>query len=169
MPLTEQEFTALVDGGCDGCNGKVMQIAAIVSRRVPLMGGELFGEPTWGYKGEELVRGTYQITCDRCKKRLYESDACQLCASAGGVQKALSTENDFTLLHKCPACESELLTVHAYVPAKVLYEGKRAAKARSNVGEYDTGFHGYLIHCKPCGFVEQRHSPCPLCASPSRG
>ncbi len=165
MTLTEAEFTAIVDAGCTSCTGKGLQIATLVPRRIPLMGGELFGEPVWAYKGEELVRGTYEITCERCKKQLYHTEACQLCDSPNGVQIALSTENDFVLPPKCPGCDSELLTALAFVPTKVSYEGKRVPKAKSNIGEYDPGFHGYKLQCKACGFTEQRHAPCPLCAN----
>jgi hypothetical protein len=167
MPLSEEAFTALVDAGCVACSSKKLTIETIVAQRLPLLGGEPYGSPSWGYKGEDLVRGTYNITCDGCKKELYAATACSRCDAPGGVERALETENTFPLPHSCTGCSSELITAMAYVPATVVYEGKRADKARTQTVPEDPGFHAYRVECKQCENVAEQRSPCPLCAGTS--
>jgi hypothetical protein len=164
MPLTEEAFTALVDTGCNACRSKKLVIEAIVVQSLPLHAGEPFGPPSWGYKGEDLVRGTYRIACDGCKKELFTASACPRCDAAGGVERALEAENAFPLPAACASCKSELLTATAYVPAVVVYEGKRANKARTQTKPEDPGFHAVRVECKSCRNVMERSSPCPLCA-----
>jgi hypothetical protein len=55
MPLSEEAFTFLVDAGCPDCRNKRLAIEALVTQTVPLLGGEPFGAPSWGYKGQDLV------------------------------------------------------------------------------------------------------------------
>src|SRR5580700_6840726 len=131
MPLTEEAFTGLVDAGCPGCQSKKLAIEALVVQWIPLLGNEPFGSPSWGYKGEDLVRGTYRIACEGCKKELFAATACPKCEAAGGVDRALAGESAFTLPRACARCQGELLTATAYVPALLVYEGKRPSKARA--------------------------------------
>ncbi len=163
MPLTEEAFTTLVDAGCPACPAKKLSIETIVAQKMPLLGGEPYGTPSWGYKGEELVRGTYRISCDGCKKELFAATACSRCDAPDGVARALEQENAFPLPTSCTRCGSELVTAMAYVPAHVVYEGKRAGKARTQTAPEDPGFHAYRVECKGCKNVAERRAPCPLC------
>lgn len=172
MPLSEEAFTALVDAGCLACGSKKLVVESIVAQRLPILGGEPYGAPSWGYKGEELVRGTFSIACHACKKELYAATACSRCDAESGVKRALETENDFPLPTACHRCGSELLTATAYVPAVVVYEGKpvaRAGKARTQTVPEDPGFHAFRVECKECKTADERRDPCPLCAAGSAG
>lgn len=162
-PLSEAEFTALVDAGCTACGGKRLTVEAYVAQRLPLLAGEVFGSPSWGYKGEELVRGTYRIVCTGCRSELFASTACPQCFSDGGLERALETESSLPLPVSCSECSSEQLTVTGYVPAMVVYEGKRAERARTQTAPEDPGFHLSRAECKRCRNVAERRSPCPLC------
>lgn len=164
MPLTEQAFTTLVDAGCTVCTSKKLVVEAIVAQKMPILGGEPYGTPTWGYKGEDLVQGTFRIACDDCKAELYAETACSRCGSAGGVAKALEAENAFPLPAACTGCGSELLTATVLVPAEVVYEGKRAAKARTQTVPEDPGFHASRVECKECRNIMERRTTCVLCA-----
>jgi hypothetical protein len=164
MPLSEEAFTALVDAGCLTCNGKRLTVEAYVAQKLPLLGGEVFGSPSWGYKGEDLVRGTYRIACDDCKNELFTATECPRCHAAGGIERALENENAFPLPTSCTSCGSEQVTATAFVPAVVVYEGKRAAKARTQTAPEDPGFHAYRAECKQCRSVAERRDPCPLCS-----
>jgi hypothetical protein len=164
VPLSEAEFTALVDAGCTECKSKQLIVEAIVAQRLPLLAGEPYGSPSWGYKGEDLVRGTYLIACDGCKKELFTATACSRCDAPDGIQRALEQENTFALPRKCLGCGSELLHAMAYVPATVVYEGKRAAKARTQTAPEDPGFHAYRVECKQCQNIAEQRDPCPLCS-----
>src|SRR5947208_1006883 len=119
MPLTEETFTALVDAGCTDCRIKKLSVEALVAQKIPLLGGEPFGAASWGYKGEELVRGTYRIRCEGCKKELFAAHACPLCNAEDGVARALAQEGTFRLPRACGRCGGEQLTATAYVPALV--------------------------------------------------
>ena len=112
----------------------------------------------------DAERGTFQITCDGCKKDLYTEAACSRCGAEGGVGRALENENAFPLPTACLRCGSELLTATAFVPATVVYEGKRGAKARTQTAPEDPGFHAFRVECKECKTADERRSPCPLCA-----
>jgi hypothetical protein len=164
MPLSEESFTSLVDAGCKHCASKTLQVEAIVAQKMPILGGEPYGTPTWGYKGEDLVRGTYRIACEACKCALFTETACSQCDAAGGVERALEAENAFPLPPACTGCGSELLTATVFVPAVVLYEGKRAAKARTQTVPEDPGFHAARVECKECRNVMERRTPCVLCS-----
>ncbi len=164
MPLTEEAFTARVDAGCDDCNSKKLVVESYVAQQVPLLGGEVYGSPSWGYKGEDLVRGTYRITCHDCDKELFNTNACPRCNAARGIERALARENGFPLPTSCTRCGSELVLATAFVPAVVVYEGKRAAKARTQTAPEDAGFHAFRVECKQCRNVAEQREPCPLCA-----
>jgi len=166
MPLSEEAFTALVDAGCLACEGKSrgkkVAVKALVAQRIPLHAGEPYGRPSWGYKGEDLVRGTYRVACEICEAGLFEATACPRCESADGVERALNCENAFPLPRAC-RCGSELLVATAFVPAFVTYEGTRAEKARTRTSPEDPGFHAFRVECTSCHTVEERRDPCPLC------
>jgi hypothetical protein len=164
LPLTEEAFTVLVDSGCTGCRSKKLVVDAIVAQRIPLLAGEPFGPPSWGYKGEDLVGGTYRIACDGCKKVLFTATACPRCEAEGGVERALAEESSFPLPKVCASCGSEQLTATAYVPARVVYEGVRAGKARAHAAPDEPGFHAARTDCKRCHAVLERRTPCPVCA-----
>jgi Fe-S cluster biogenesis protein NfuA len=163
MPLSEEAFTALVDGGCDGCGVKKLTVLAIVGERLPLLNGEIFGEPSWGYKGEDLVRGTYRIVCNGCEKELFVSTSCPQCDASDGIGRALERENAFPLPRACAGCGSRQLTAHALVPARITYDGTRASKARTLTLPEDAGFHAFRIECKGCRAVVESAERCPLC------
>lgn len=163
MRLTEAAFTEIVDAGCSKCGGKRVTVETYVTQKLPLMGGEPYGAPSWGYKGEELVHGTYRIACTACEEELFADAACPRCDAADGLARALDAENAYPLPTKCLGCESELLTATAYVPATVAYEGKRGAKARTQTAPEDPGFHVFHAECKQCRHTAARTSPCPLC------
>jgi len=169
MPLSEEAFTALVDAGCLDCRSKRLTVETYVAQNLPLLGGEIYGSPSWGYKGEDLVRGTYRITCDGCKSALFTSSACPRCDAVDGIDRALDSENAFSLPTSCTSCGSEQVTATAFVPAVVVYEGKRAAKARTHTAPDDAGFHAYRAECRQCRNVAEHRSPCPLCSQPKEG
>ncbi len=164
MSLSEQAFTALVDAGCTECPSKKLIVEAIVAQTMPTLGGEPYGTPTWRYKGEDLVQGTYRIACDACKHELFGESACSRCASADGVARALVTNNALPIPASCSSCGSELLTATVFVPATVTYEGKRAAKARTQTVPEDPGFHASRVECKECRTILERRTTCVLCA-----
>jgi len=171
--LTEEVFTKIVDAGCEECRGKMASpppliVETFVAQTLPLMGGEPYGAPSWGYKGEDLVRGTYRISCDACKRELFSSSACSRCDSPDGVERARELESSFPLPTACSQCGSELVTATAYVPATVVYEGKRGAKARTQTTPDDPGFHAFRVECKQCRNRAElsKAGPCPLCAKP---
>jgi hypothetical protein len=165
MPLSEADFTIIADAGCSACGSKTLRVEAIVLQKIPLLGGEPYGSPSWGYKGEDLVNGTYRIACEACQRDLFAATACSLCNSADGVARALESENAFPLPETCASCGNEMVTASAYVPATVVYEGKRAAKARTTTKPEDPGFHAMRVECKECRTILERKKPCPLCAS----
>lgn len=164
MALSEAEFTAILTTGCSACPAAALIVEAIVAQRLPLLGGEPYGTPSWGYKGEDLVRGTYEIACEGCKALLFTATACPRCNAEGGVARALEEPNAFPLPVSCTTCGSEQVTVDAYVPARVRYERKRAAKARTVTAPEDEGFHAFRAECGQCRKVAERRDPCPLCA-----
>ncbi|MBX3228640.1 MAG: hypothetical protein KIT84_08310 [Labilithrix sp.] len=163
MPLSEAAFTELVDGGCAACKSRRVVVESYVAQTLPLMGGEVYGSPSWGYKGEDLVRGTFRIACKDCDHERFTSTACPRCDAAGALDRVLETENSYPLAVSCTGCGSELLTATAYVPATVTYEGKRAEKARTQTAPEDPGFHAFKFECKSCRHQAARTTPCPLC------
>jgi len=167
VPLSEDAFAALVDAGCPDCKTKKLTIEALVVQWLPLLAGEPFGAPSWGYKGEDLVRGTYRIACDGCKRELFTSSVCPQCGAAHGVRRALDNENAFPLPEACASCASEQVRVTAFVPARVAYEGRRASKARAGAVPEDPGFHAIRVECKSCHQVTEPRGGCPLCSGES--
>ena len=166
MRLTEAAFTEIVDGGCPSCKSKRVTVEAYVAQRLPLMGGELYGAPSWGYKGEQLVHGTYLLACADCQSELFADRGCPRCDAPDTLAQILEAENAFPLPVSCTGCQSELVTLTAYVPATVVYEGKRADKARTQTAPEDPGFHAFRAECKSCQNVAEQKTPCPLCTRP---
>ncbi|RYZ61314.1 MAG: hypothetical protein EOP08_13630 [Proteobacteria bacterium] len=162
MPLTEEEFTRLVDAGCS-CGHGELQVEALVVQKLELYRGDVLGSPIWGYKGEDLVRGTFDIRCGRCKLALYKATVCPLCLREEGVERALETESDYPFVEACAECGGAQVTASAYVPAKVVYGNGRAQKARSNVAPEDPGFHAFRLACKSCHHTALRRGTCVLC------
>jgi RNA polymerase subunit RPABC4/transcription elongation factor Spt4 len=167
MALSEEAFTSIVDthgaNGCPDCGSKKVIVEALVAQKLPLLGGELYGSPSWAYKGEDLVRGTFRLACQGCERELFTETRCPECGDEDGVARALETENGFELPAKCAHCACELADATAFVPVVVVYEGKRAAKARTQTAPEDPGFHAFRVECKECRTVIARRSPCPLC------
>ncbi|AKU98259.1 hypothetical protein AKJ09_04923 [Labilithrix luteola] len=165
MALTEEAFTALVDGGCLACQGKKLRVEAVVAQTLPLLGGELYGAPSWAYKGEHLVRGTYRISCEGCKQELFTTGDCPCCDAPGGLERGLASTTSVALPSSCDGCGCELVTATAYVPVDVVYEGKRANKARTQTTADDEGFHAFRLECKECHATSERRQPCPFCST----
>jgi hypothetical protein len=163
MRLTEEAFTALVDAGCPACRRPRLAVDAVVAQRLPLLKGELYGSPSWAYTGEDLVRGTYRIACDACKKELFSIDGCPRCDRSEGLDVALGGENAFPFAEACADCGSELLVATAFVPARVIYEGKRARKAHAEAAPEDPGFHAFRLECTRCHKAVAREATCPVC------
>lgn len=166
MPLTEAAFTELVNTGCLACGSKKVSVETYVAQKLPLLGGEIYGSPSWGYKGEDLVRGTFRLACGRCDHPIFESSACPRCDAPDMLEKVMLDENTFPLPVSCTGCGSELVTATAFVPATVIYEGKRAAPARTQTAPDDPGFHAFRAECKSCRNASEQRTPCPLCSSP---
>jgi hypothetical protein len=164
MSLTEETFSALIDAGCTQCHAKKLVIESYVTQKLPLLDGELYGAPTWDYRGEDLVRGTWQIACGACKAALYRATACMRCGAEGGVARALETPNSFHLPEACAACAHTMLTASAYVTATVVYDARTAKRPRTQTERDDAGFHAFRVECKSCRSVSERRTPCPLCA-----
>jgi hypothetical protein len=162
VPLSEEAFAVLIDAGCPVCQKKKLAVEALVAQWLPLLAGEPFGPPSWGYKGEDLVRGTYRIACDGCKTELFAATECSRCGASEGVRRALEEENAFALPKACARCGGEQHTATAFVPALVIYEGRRA-HARPRAGPDDSGFHAVRVECKSCHDVAEPRDGCPLC------
>lgn len=164
MSLSEAEFAAIIEGGCACGHGELM-VQAVVLQKIELYRGEQLGQPSWGYKGEDLVRGTFAITCTRCKGSLYEDDACSLCGAAGGLARMQETESVMAMGERCPGCGGDKLTVEAYVAAKVVHGNGRAQRARSNTAPEDEGFHVRRVSCKACFERTTHRGGCVLCGA----
>ena len=79
------------------------------------------------------------------------------------MARALATPNGWPVPPKCPSCDDDQLRYVAFVPVRVVYEGKRAEKARSSTELHENGFHGYRADCRDCGTVAAQTAACPLC------
>lgn len=165
MRLSEAAFTVIVDAGCPKCASKRCTVETYVAQRSPLLAGESYGSAVWAYKGEDLVHGTYRIACADCAEELFTDPNCPRCDGADKLATALEAENDFPLPTGCTSCGSEQINVTAYVPAEVVYEGKRGAKARSTTTPEDAGYHGFRAECRQCKQAAERRTPCPICGT----
>lgn len=163
--LVDQTFLPLVEGGCPTCSGKKLLIESYVEGAFPLLDGESDGTVMWAYKGETFIDGVFRITCAACKHRVYEDAACPRCHAEGGLAIARETENRRPPPAVCPRCGDDTLVARAFVPADVVYQGKRAEKARAGEGLNDPGFHVVRLDCTTCGTLEPAGTSCPLCDS----
>jgi hypothetical protein len=130
-----------------------------------MMAAEPVGKLYWAYDGEKFVDGVFEIACMACSSVAFTSDACPRCHAAGGLATALDGENTYPSPKECPSCAGQEVRLIAFVPAKIVYQGKRAEKAQTATEPHDPGFHGYRVDCKSCGTVAEIVGRCPLCAS----
>jgi hypothetical protein len=164
--LDEDGLDRLVAAGCAACGAKKLVFLTIVDGSLPLMGGEPVGSITWAYDGEKFVDGVYRISCGDCQRVLFEAGECPRCHAAGGLEIALHSANRWPVPIACPMCGEEEVTYRALLPARVVYEDRRADKARTTTEPHDDGFHGYRVDCRDCGTVSELVESCPLCAAP---
>jgi hypothetical protein len=157
----------LIAAGCPKCHGLKLAFRTYVDGLLPIMGAEPIGRITWVYDGEKFVDGVYEVTCAACNEVAFAADVCPRCHAPGGLRRALGTPNRWSVPRSCPECGIDEVRYIAFVPAHVIYEGKRAAKARSATELHEDGFHGYRVDCRDCGTVAERHGECPLCDAPA--
>jgi len=165
--LDEPGLDRLLETGCSKCGGRSLMFSTYVDGLLPIMGGEPVGKITWVYDGEKFVDGVYEVTCAACKEIVLRSDICPRCHAPGGLQDALATTNQWPVPAACPSCDDEQLRFIAFWPARVVYEGKRAEKARTNTELHDPGCHGFRADCRDCGPVAELTTACPLCNAPA--
>lgn len=163
--LTAPALDALLASGCS-CGEKRLEFETYVDGRYTLVGGEPYGSVTWVYKGETFVDGVYEVTCVSCKKVAFSADVCPRCNAQGALGGVMSSPNVLAVPHACPTCRAEKVEYTAMLPARVLYEGIRAQKARPLLQLGEDGFHGVRAECKACGVLAKVSSGCPLCAAP---
>lgn len=164
--LTEAALDEWVGRACSDCGGTRLQFRAYLDGRLPLLGGEPVGSLTWIYDGEKFVDGVYEIACADCKKILLANQDCPRCHAPGALPEILQTTNRFAVPAACPSCGAEEVRYVAMVPARVVYAGKRAEKARTSTELHEPGFHGYRVDCVDCGTVAELTDRCALCARP---
>jgi hypothetical protein len=163
--LTKPALDDLLARGCS-CRGTKLNFSTYVDGRFTLLSGDEFGTVVWAYKGETFVDGIYEIACASCKRKLFSSDVCPRCNREGALADVLEAPNRVPLPAACPTCSAETLLYTAMVPAHVVYEGKRAQKARALVDLVEEGVHGVRVECKACGVVAEVTEQCPLCDAP---
>jgi hypothetical protein len=164
--LDEPGLDRLVAAGCQACGSAKLSFRTYVDGALPVMGGEPVGRITWLYDGEKFVDGVYEVRCGQCDAVVFNADVCPRCHAAGGLARALTTPNDWPVPLSCPSCDEEEVRYVAFVPARVLFEGKRADKARELSELHENGFHGARVDCRGCGTVAARTDVCPLCGQP---
>jgi hypothetical protein len=164
--LTKAMLDDLLAAACTACKGTKRTFQAYVAGMFPMMGGEPIGKVAWAYDGEAFVDGVYRVACADCQHVVFSEDVCPRCNAAGGLAKALSTGNAHPVPAACPRCEAEEIRYYAMVPARTVYSGGRAEKARTHVEPLDDGFHGYKASCKTCKDFAVLSGRCPLCDAP---
>ncbi len=165
--LDEPALERLSAAGCPACGASKLLFLTIVDGALPIMGGEPVGRITWVYDGEKFVDGVYQVSCAACAHVVFEADVCPRCHAPGGLERALHTANTWPVPAACPACGEEQVKYVALLPARIVYEDRRAEKARTSTEPHDDGFHGYRVDCQDCGTTAERLESCPLCDAPA--
>jgi hypothetical protein len=165
--LTEEGLDKLIANGCPACGKGRLTFRTYVDGRLPLMGGEPVGAITWAYDGEKFVDGVFEVTCADCQHGLFSADVCPRCNAVGGLPAVLAAANRWSVPAACPSCAGDEVHYVAMVPARVLYQGKRADRARTTTEILDPGFHGYRVDCEDCGTVAELTDSCPLCQAPA--
>ena len=163
----ETALESLIAAGCATCGSHKLVFRTYVDGLLPIMGGDPIKSITWAYNGEKFVDGIYDITCGACAASLFSASACPRCHADGGLAVALESENRWPVPEACPRCEAPELRYLAFFPAKVVYEGRRADKARTTTELHDPGCHGYRVECKSCGPLDELFDHCPLCTAPA--
>jgi hypothetical protein len=163
--LTKPAIDELLAMGCP-CGASRFDFSTYVDGRFSLLSGDQFGAVVWAYKGETFVDGVYEIACVACKRTLFSSDACPRCNRANALADVLASQNRLVIPTTCPSCDTETLLYTVMLPAHVVYEGKRAQKARASVDLVEEGAHGIRLDCKVCGVVAEVADRCPLCDAP---
>jgi hypothetical protein len=165
--LTEAALDEMIAAGCAACRSSRLQFRAYLDGRLPLLGGEPVGGITWIYDGEKFVDGVFEIACADCKHLLFAADCCPRCHAPGALPRILAAPNAFAVPTACTSCEGEEVRYLAMIPARVVYESKRAEKPRTATELYDVGFHGYGVECADCGPIVELRDRCPLCDAPA--
>ena len=163
--LTVAHLETLLSAGCSACGGTSLRFRTYVDAGVPMMAAEPVGKLYWAYNGERFVDGVFEVACLACSQVAFASDACPRCHASGGLAIALDLENAYPAPNQCPSCSGQEVRLIAFVPAKVVYLGRRAEKAQTATEPHDPGFHGYRVDCKTCGTVAELTGRCPLCDS----
>lgn len=161
--LTSPDLDDVLALGCNACASKKLTFLTYVEGALTLLGGEPVRAIAWVYDGEAFVDGIYEVRCGACENRVFRVDVCPRCHAAGGLERALGGENTFPVPEKCPTCAGEEVRYRVLLPAKVAYEGKRAAPARTTHELQDAGVHGTQVDCRACGVVSAVRDGCPLC------
>ena|SRR6185295_3752294 len=161
--LTEPALAPLVERGCPACGGKKLVFRTYVDGRLPVIGGEPCGSLVWMYDGEAFVEGVFEVTCAACKHVVLADPDCPRCRAPGGLARALESTNAWPAPKACPSCGLDQVKLTAMLPARVVYEGKRAEKARTTTELLDPGFHAFRVDCADCGKVAELTDRCPLC------
>jgi hypothetical protein len=164
--LTEAGLDQLIIAGCTACQSPRLAFRSYVDGRIPVVAGEPVGAITWVYDGEKFVDGVFEVACADCQQVVFTSDVCPRCNAAGALPEVLATGNTFPVPTTCPRCGEEELRYTALIPARVIFQGKRADKARTSTELHDPGFHGLHAVCADCGPVAAVSECCPLCARP---
>jgi hypothetical protein len=163
--LDEPGLDKLVAAGCPKCGAGKLSFRAYLDGLLPILDAEPVGRLTWAFDGEKFVDGVYEVRCADCDMTVFSADVCPRCHAPGGLARALSTPNGWPVPRACPSCEGEELRYVAFVPARVVYEGKRADKPRSSTELHEDGFHGFRADCRACGTVAESAEGCPLCGA----
>jgi hypothetical protein len=162
--FTKPALDELLARGCT-CGSSKLEFNTYVDARFTLLGGEQFGGLVWAYKGETFVDGVFEVSCLKCKEKLFESHVCPRCNRASALAEVLAGANTFEVPPGCTRCKAESLLYTVMLPARVVYEAGRAQKARASVDLVEEGVHGVMVACKACGVLAEVKGACPLCAS----
>jgi hypothetical protein len=160
--LTKSALDDILAQGCP-CRASKLDFSTYVDGRFSLLAGDQFGGVVWAYKGETFVDGVYEIACAGCKRTLFSSGVCPRCNRADVLADVLASPNRLAIPSACPRCDADTLLYTVMLPAHVVYEGKRAQKARASVDLVEEGAHGIRLDCKVCGVVAEVNDRCPLC------